>query len=252
MRYLIISIVALSLYACVSKSEYEQKVAELDSLKNVLTATQSQEAELTQRLLKVSEIIDGIETSQKNLRISLEKGISFEDFQKKAEAIKADMEKSKKQIEALEKALNKSSSKNKLLEKMVEEMKKQLAEKDAIISDLTAKVEKLKGENTALNQIIEFQKEEIKEKEAELSKKKAEISELESKLSETQKQALKEAADLFYLRGEDNIALAEKTKLAPNKKRAHYQDAYNMFKRSFELGRADAFKRMQELEEKIK
>jgi len=252
MKYLIVLSLSLIMYSCVSKKEYEQKVAELDSIKTALGTSQSQEAELTQTMMKIGEALDGIETSQKELRLNLEKGMSFEDFQKKADAIKADMEKSKKQIEALEKSLSKASGKNKLLEKMVEEMKKQVAEKDATIADLTAKVEKLKGENTALTQTIEFQKEEIKGKEAEISKKKAEITELEGKLSEAQKQALKEAADLFYLRGEDNIALAEKTKLAPGKKKGHYQDAYNMFKRSFELGRTDAFKRMQELEEKIK
>ncbi len=39
--------------------------------------------------------------------------------------------------------------------------------------------------------------------------------------------------------------------LAPKKKKEHYKDAYELFKQSFEMGRADAFKKMEEMEKEM-
>jgi chromosome segregation ATPase len=238
-------------FSCVSKSDYEAVKAELDSVKVAAESAKAAGNDALANIVKMEELLDGIETSNKNLRLDLEKGMSFEDFQKKVEAIKSDMASSKAQIAQLDKKLKSSVSKS-MHEKIVGDLKRQLEEKERAITSLMEQVEKLKGENKALTEIIEFQKAEIGKKEEEISKKKSEVIELENKLSEAQKQAIKDAAGLFYERGNDKVALAEKTKLAPNKKKEHYKEAIEMYKKSFELGNTEAFNRLKELEDKVK
>jgi chromosome segregation ATPase len=251
MKYLVYVSLVLGLFSCVSKSEYEQVKAELESVKMSADSAKTAGNDAVANIVKMESLLNGIETANQNIRLDLEKGMSFEDFQKKVEAIKSDMENSKKQISALEKKLKNTVSKS-MFDKIVGDLKKQLEDKEKTILGLTEQVEKLKGENKALTETVQMQKEEMGKKEEEISKKKTEVSELENKLSETQKQAIKDAAGLFYERGNDKVALAEKIKLAPGKKKDAYREAYEMYKKSFELGYTDAFNKMKETEEKFK
>lgn len=136
--------------------------------------------------------------------------------------------------------------------RQIKDMKEEVAKREKTIIQLSEQVEKFKEENTALIKTVDLQKGEILAQERMINDKKIELSLLEAKLNELQTEAKKAQADAYFARAETNVELAEKTKFAPKKKKQHYQDAYDLFKKSFEAGREDAYKRMEELEEEIK
>ncbi len=247
---LIIAIIPF-MFAC-NQAELDKLKAENEELKSQVGEDSQKIQDMSIGMLEVGALLDSIEISEKNVNRSLEQGTSFDSYKEKMRAINDYMKQSKEKIDALEKQLKSSGSKNKALQAMISTLKKSIEEKEATISTLESAVTKLSGENKDLISLVDVQKTELSQQSMLIDQKRKELSELESRLKKTTEEANKAQADAYFARAETLEELADRTKLAPKKKKETLQEAYDMFKKAFEAGRIDANERMKALEDQLK
>ena len=250
MRKLWIGLLALTLCAC-NMEEMKQLQQENEQLKAALGESNDFAEGLNDKMNQIDVLMDSIESAEKSLTISLAEGTDYDDYAARLRNVKDYIDDSKNEISKLEKSLSKSLSKNKIFMRQIRNLKKQVAEREETIIQLSEQVEKFREENTALVKTVDLQKGEILAQERLILDKKKELAVLEANIESMKEELATNIANAFYEQAEINVQLAEKTKLAPKKKRQHYQDAHDLFQKAFEAGREDAFARMEELKEKI-
>jgi hypothetical protein len=92
----------------------------------------------------------------------------------------------------------------------------------------------------------------VKEINIRISKKQQELLLLESRIEAMVRNFKLTEADAYYARARAVEEAANRTKLAPNKKRETYKEALELYKRSLSLGKEEARKDIANLEKKIK
>ena len=251
MKKILIVVFALSLASC-NMEEMKQLKLENEQLKAELGESNEFAKELNTKMDQIDVLLDSIESAEESLTLSLAEGTNYDDYSDRLRSVQSYIENSKQQIDKLEKNLTKSLSKNSYFMRQIKKLKEDVANREANIIKLSEQVEEFREENAALIKTVDLQKGEIIAQERMILDKKKELAMLEAKVDEMKKDAKKAEADAYFAQGEMNEQLAQKTKLAPKKKKQHLQDAYDYYKKSFEAGRTDAFKKMEELEAELK
>jgi len=232
--------------------EMKQLKEENEQLKFSLGESNTFAEELNNKMGKIDVLMDSIESAEKSLTRSLAEGTNYDDYSDRLRNVKAYIENSKKEISKLEGSLSKTLSQNKLFMRQIKDLKSSIAEREKTIIELSEQVEGFKEENTALIKTVDLQKGEILAQERAINDKKIELAMLEAKIDGLKGDLQVSIANAYFEQAEANVKLAEKTKLAPNKKKQHYQDAYDLYKKSFEAGKQEAYKKMEEIEPELK
>lgn len=238
---------ALFFTSCGVQEENDQLKATNAKLQEDLARAEA----AAQTLDEVGALIDSIDVSRNLLYIDMEKGISGKTYEEKIRAIDAYMQESENRMEQMEASLAKANTKNSAYANTIRKLRQQLDQKTQEISDLKQQVEKYRTENKALIKTVDLQAKELSDKEIQIQKKKEELSLLENRIQELMVQAKKTEADAYYAQAEALEEAARRTKLAPKKKKATYSEALELYKKSFEAGRKDAYDKVQELSEKV-
>ncbi|MBB6459850.1 hypothetical protein [Flammeovirga kamogawensis] len=237
----------LLLTSCGMKEENEQLKQTNEKLQEDLARAEA----AAQTLDEVGALIDSIDVSRNLLYIDMEKGISGKTYEEKIRAIDAYMKESENRMEQMEASLAKSNAKNSAYANTIRKLRQQLDQKTQEIDDLKGQVEKFRSENKALIKTVDLQAKELSDKEIQIQKKKEELALLDNRIQELMVQAKKTEADAFFAQAEALEEAANRTKLAPKKKKATLGEALELYKKSFEAGRKDAYDKVQELSEKL-
>jgi DNA repair exonuclease SbcCD ATPase subunit len=244
-KLLIVLVIGISMMACDRGSEKLQ--TQIDSLKAELETNQ----EFAQTLQEVGVMMDSIDANRQLLRVNMVEGTTYEDYSSRMKDINNYVKDTQRKIEDLEKSLKKSKGATNAYAATIKKLKGDLEAKNAEILELQAQVDRFRNENENLVTTVTLQSKEIDEQEAELQSKRQELALIESRIQELMVQSKMNEADQFYARAEAIELAANRTKLAPRKKKETFKEAIELYKKALSLGKAEAQAKITELEKRI-
>jgi hypothetical protein len=109
----------------------------------------------------------------------------------------------------------------------------------------------LKNENQNLITTVGLQEAELTDKEAQIVAKQQELALIEARIQEMMVQSKMSEADSYFARAQAIEEAANRTKLAPRKKKDTYKEAIELYKKALSLGKQEAQAKIAALEKKI-
>jgi chromosome segregation ATPase len=156
-----------------------------------------------------------------------------------------------RKIEDLETTLKKSKGTANAYAATIKKLKADLESKNQEILALQEQVNKYANENENLVQTVTLQSKEIEDQEAELQAKRQELALIEARIQELMVSSKMSEADGYFARAQAVEEAANRTKLAPRKKKETLKEAIELYKKALSLGKAEAQAKITELEKKI-
>jgi len=227
-----------------NKDEMQSKI---DSLQTELEISQR----MAKTLTEVGVLMDSIDASRQLLRVNMVEGTSYDDYKSRMTEINSYVKDTQRKIADLEKTLSKSKSTSNAFSATIKKLKADLEEKTKTIAELQEQVERYRNENENLISTVGMQEAELIEKQQEIEAKSQELALIEARIQELMIQSKMSEADAFYARAQAVEEAANRTKLAPRKKKETLREAIELYKKSLSLGKAEAQARIDELEKKI-
>jgi len=246
-KLLFIMPVAFSLLVGCDTKEKAMLQSRADSLAVELEASQKVAATMQE----VGALMDSIDASRQLLKVNMAEGTSYENYTERMKELNNYVKESQAKVAALEADLKKSSSSSSSLSKQVSRMKKDLEAKTQEIAALQEQVEKYRNENQNLVQTVGLQEAMLEDKEAEILTKQQELALIEARIQELMIQSKMSEADAYYARASAVEEAANRTKLAPKKKKETLKEAVELYKKALSLGKNEAQAKIDELEKKI-
>lgn len=243
MKYTFLHLYVLLLFfnSCTNSTKnYEELNLKYDSIVNVNTTAQN----TINSLEEVVIIIDSIELGYEDISFDLEIGTDYNNYSEKIKKIATYIENAEMKIIDLENMLGNDVS-------FITSIRKELSLKTQKIEELENAVEDLKAQNEKLFDLIMVQSQTLHSKTVELELKKQEIALIEAHVDELLKVAKVNEAKSFFARAEAIEEAANRTKLAPRKKKETLREALNLYKLSLESGNVAATAKIKELEERL-
>ncbi len=108
-----------------------------------------------------------------------------------------------------------------------------------------------RNENQNLSQTIQLQEDELSSKEDQIHEKEEELALIEARIQELLINSKVSEADAYYARAQAVEETANRTVLAPKKKKASYQEAIDLYKKALSLGKKEAKAKISALEKKM-
>src|SRR5258706_15426782 len=245
-KTLLTFIVALAiLSSCDNKSEKLQ--TQVDSLKAELQTNQK----FVQTLQDVGVLMDSIDANRQLLRVNMVEGTTYADYTSRMKDINNYVKDTQGKIEDLEKTLKKSKGTSNAYAATIKKLKADLESKSMEITKLQEQVASLGNENQNLITTTNLQQAEINDKAAQIEAKKQELDLLEEKITQVQIQSKVSEADSYFARAQAIEEAANRTKLAPRKKKDTYKEAIELYKKALSLGKAEAQAKIDALSKKI-
>lgn len=227
--------------------EAEKLQTQVDSLKAELQASQ----EFSQTLQEVGVLMDSIDANRQLLRVNMVEGTTYDDYTSRMKDINNYVKDTQRKIEDLEKSLKKSKGAANSYAATIKRLKGELETKNAEIAALQEQVDKYRNENENLVQTVTLQSKEIEEQEVELTNKRQELALIEARIQELLVQSKVSEADGYYARAQAVEEAANRTKLAPRKKKETFREAIELYKKALSLGKTEAQAKITELEKRI-
>lgn len=225
----------------------EKLQTQIDSLRAELQTSQ----EFAQTLQEVGVMMDSIDANRQLLRVNMVEGTTYEDYSSRMKDINNYVKDTQRKIEDLEKSLKKSKGATNSYAATIKKLKADLESKNAEILQLQEQVDKYRNENENLIQTVTLQSKEIDDQEAELQTKRQELALIESRIQELMVQGKVNEADQYFARAQAIELAANRTKLAPRKKRETFKEAIELYKKALSLGKSEAQEKIDELEKRI-
>jgi chromosome segregation ATPase len=238
---------AAALFASCDTKEKEKLQTQVDSLKVELETSQK----MAQTLTEVGVLMDSIDQSRKLLRVDMVEGTTVADYDARMRDINSYVKDSQRKIEELEKNLSTSKSTNNAYGKQIKKLKADLLSKTQELASLQGQVETLKSQNENLITTTKLQEADLADKQSQIDAKQQELALIEARVQELMIQSKMTEADAYFARGQAVEEAANRTKLAPKKKKETYKEAIELYKRALSLGKAEAQDKITELEKKI-
>ena len=246
-RIAVVILITSFMASCGLKQEKESLQAKIDSL-NTELAFQQQMAVV---LENVGVLMDSIDASRNALRLNMEMGTTYDDYSTRLSEINQYVKDSERKIDELEKGLSKSNAVSKSYAASIGRLKKELAEKTEQIAQLETMVAQYQAENKELVDLVELQTAELNDRTSQIEAKRQELEMLETRITELLTQSKVSQADSYFMRAQAAEEAARRTQLAPRKKKESYKEAMDLYQKAFDLGRADAKPKIEELTKRI-
>ena len=221
---------------------------QVDSLKSELQTSQ----QLAQTLSDVGVLMDSIDASRQLLRVNMVEGTTYDDYSSRMKDINNYVKDTQGKIEDLEKALKKSKGASNAFSATIKKLKADLEARSKEITELQGQVEQLSNENKNLITTTELQEAELTDKEAQIQAKNQELALIEARVQEIMIQSKMSEADSYYARGAAVEEAANRTKLAPRKKKETLKEALELYKKALSLGSTEAQAKIDALEKRLK
>jgi chromosome segregation ATPase len=239
--------IAAVMLSCDSKEKEKMMQSRIDSLQTELETSQK----MAKTLTEVGVLMDSIDASRQLLRVNMAEGTTYEDYKERMNDINNYVRDSQKKIEDLEKSLSKSKANAGAFSKTIKQLKADLEKKTADIAVLQEQVDKYRNENENLITTVGMQEKELVDKQAEIEQKGQELALIEARIQELMIQSKMSEADAYYARAQAVEEAANRTRLAPKKKKETLKEAVELYKKALSMGKTEAQAKIDELEKKI-
>ena len=246
-RIAVVILITSFMASCGLKQEKESLQAKIDSLNTELAFQQQMAAVLE----NVGVLMDSIDASRNALRLNMEMGTTYDDYSTRLSEINQYVRDSERKIDELEKGLSKSNAVSKSYAGSISRLKNELAEKTEQIAQLETMVAQYQAENKELVDLVELQTAELNDKASQIESKRQELEMLETRITELLTQSKVSQADSYFMRAQAAEEAARRTQLAPKKKKESYKEAMDLYQKAFDLGRADAKPKIEELNKRV-
>lgn len=233
-------------FAC-EPGQKDEMQTKIDSLETELEISQR----MAKTLTEVGVLMDSIDESRQLLRVNMVEGTSYEDYQARMRDINNYVKDTQRKIGDLENTLSKSKSTSNAFSATIKKLKADMEEKTRTISELQEQVERYRNENHSLISTVGMQEAELIDKQQELESKTQELALIENRIQELMIQSKMSEADAYFARAQAVEEAANRTKLAPRKKKETLREAVELYRKSLSLGKAEAQARIDDLEKKI-
>jgi chromosome segregation ATPase len=238
--------VAALLVGCGAK-EKETLQTKVDSLTLELETSQK----MAETLTEVGIMMDSIDASRQLLRVNMVEGTTFADYKDRMKDINGYVKDTQKKIDDLEKSLKESKSSSSAYSKTIKKLRADLESKSQEIADLQEQVEKYRNENQNLITTVGMQEAELTDKQSQIETKTQELALIEARVQELMIQSKMSEADAYYARAQAVEEAANRTKLAPRKKKETLREAVELYKKALSLGKSEAQDNITALEKKL-
>jgi chromosome segregation ATPase len=238
--------VAAVLCSCDTK-EKDQLKSKVDSLEAELQVSQK----MANTLTEVGVLMDSIDASRQLLKVDMVEGTTYDDYKARMKDINSYVKDTQRKIDDLEKSLSKSKSSSNAFSKTIKQLRADLETKTKSIADLQEQVEKYRNENENLITTVGMQEKELVDKQSEIDAKAQELALIEARIQELMIQSKMSEADAYYARAQAVEEAANRTRLAPKKKKETLKEAVELYKKALSLGKEEAQAKIDELEKKI-
>jgi chromosome segregation ATPase len=245
-RLLVIVAVALSIIGC-DKAEKEALQKQVDSLNIELERSH----QMSQTLTEVGTLMDSIDASRQLLRIDMVEGTTYEDYAARMKDLNAYIKETQSKIQTLEKSLGSSKANAAGFSRTIKKLKADLETKSQDIAMLQEQVEKYRNENQNLVTTVELQDAEIADKQSQIESKSQELALIEARVQELMIQSKISEADAFYTRAVAVEEAANRTKLAPRKKKQTLKEAVELYRKALSLGKNEAQAKINAIEKRL-
>lgn len=253
-KYLIISLIAITVMSC-SQEEKEMLVSEnttlvtkLDSVSAELAS--AQKASVT--LMNAMSLMDSINMSRQMLKVTLEGSNDHADFLAQMTNLKDYVEQTSLQISKLESTVKESRSTQNAYAQTIKNLKADLESRKSEIASLESQLKSVEDNNQKLVVMNKLQAETISGQDAEIAAKALELEMLTQQIADLRANFQISEADAYYTQGEAYALAAQRTKLAPAKKKSSYQQALTAYQKAFELGKTEAEPKITAIMAKLK
>ena len=242
-------LIAVALSALLSScgGETEKLKSQLDSLQNELQVSQ----QMAQTLQEVGTLMDSIDANRQLLRVNVIEGTTYSDYTSRMKDLNNYVKETQSKIGDLEKSLKKSKANNNTYASTIKKLKADLEKSNGEIVALRQRVEELGNLNENMKVTIDMQEAELNDKQSQIEEKTQELALIEARIQELMIQSKMSEADSYFARGEAVEEAANRTKLAPRKKKETYKEAMELYKKALSLGSDKAQEKITLLEKKI-
>jgi chromosome segregation ATPase len=227
--------------------EAEKLRTQVDSLKTELQTSQK----FAETLQEVTVLMDSIDANRSKLKLNMVEGTTYDDYTSRMKDINNYVKDTQNKIEDLEKSLKKSKGNSNALNATIKKLKADLEERNKEIATLNEHVETLKNENQNLITTVGLQEAELADKESQILAKQQELALIEARIQELMISSKVSEADSYFARAQAVEEAANRTKLAPKKKKETLKEAVELYKKALSLGNQQAQAKITELEKKI-
>jgi chromosome segregation ATPase len=231
------------LAGCDSK-EKDTLRTQVDSLKRELETSQ----EMAQTLNEVGTLMDSIDASRQLLRVNMVEGTTYDDYSSRMKDLNSYIKESQSKISSLVKS---SKANNNAFAGTIKQLKADLEKRTQDIAILQEQVEKYRSENENLINTVGLQEAEIADKQSQIDAKAQELALIEARVQEIMIQSKISEADAYYTRAQAVEEAANRTKLAPRKKKETLKEAVELYKKALSLGKSEAQAKITELEKRL-
>ena len=228
--------------------ESEKLKSQVDSLKAELQTSQ----QFANTLQEVGTLMDSIDASRQLLRVNMVEGTTYADYTSRMKDINNYVKDTQNKIEDLEKSLKKSKGNANAYAATIKKLKADLEDRNKEIANLQANVEELKNTNQNLITTVGLQEAELTDKEGQIETKTQELALIEARIQELMVQSKMSEADSYFARAQAVEEAANRTKLAPRKKKDTLKEALELYKKAQSLGNDKAQAKIDELTKRVK
>lgn len=243
-RLLYFFVVMGLLLSCDSKDK-EALQFQVDSLKMELDKSH----EATRTLTEIGLLLDSIDATRQLLRVNLVEGTPYDDYTGRMQELNEYIRTSQDRLARLEQSLRTSKANAQAFAKTVNQLKREIESKSRDIAFLQEQVEQFRKENENLIITVNLQDAEIADKQEQLDAKQQELALIEVRVQELMIQSKISEAEAYFLRAQAIETAAERTRLAPRKKKETLREALELYKKALSLGKVEAQSKINELEQ---
>jgi chromosome segregation ATPase len=236
----------LLMFSCDTKEKEELK-AQVDSLKQELETSQ----QMAQTLTEVGTLMDSIDANRQLLRVNMVEGTTYDDYSARMKDLNSYVKETQSKIATLEKSLKDSKASSNAFSRTIKKLKADLEARTQEISMLQEQVEKYRSENENLINTVGLQEAEIADKQAQIEAKMQELALIEARVQELMIQSKVSEADAYFTRAQAVEEAANRTRLAPRKKKETLREAVELYKKALSLGKNEAQEKIAELEKRL-
>ncbi len=245
-KFLIVLAIGVVMMSC--GGEKEKLQSQVDSLKAELQTSQ----QFANTLQEVGSLMDSIDANRQLLRVNMVEGTTYDDYTSRMKDINNYVKDTQNKIEDLEKSLKKSKGNAATYAVMVKKLKADLEERNKEIASLQANVEELKSTNQNLITTVGLQEAELSDKEGQIQTKQQELALIEAKIQEMMVQSKMSESDSYYAQAQAIEEAANRTKLAPRKKKETLKEALELYRKAQSLGNEKAQAKIDEISKRVK
>lgn len=234
------------LWSCDTK-EKQMLQSQVDSLRTELEVSN----QMAQTLEQVGVLIDSIDANRQLLRTDVVEGTSYTDYTSRLQSINNHVKETENKIVELEKSLKKANGNSAAYSATIKRLKNELEKSTQQIAALQQEVEKVRSENLALTNTVAQQDSALTQRAEVIKMREQDVANLEAKVQDINFKANQTQADMYYAQAQALETAADRTKLAPRKKKETQREALELYKLSLSMGKAEAQARITELEKVV-